>query len=224
MTCSGGRTSEAVHHLLSALGPGRAGRSPLRPPGGCRRRHRRPGARDGTPATAPVRDLGPRQPARLFGGGRRRAAEHRPALGCVAAAPSRATARREDPLQGPRADREEPGPAHAHQGRRHPRRPAHPRGAVGGPDHAQRQSAAADPGRRRSRPRWGANSAPAAVGRRSSTRPTIASAMRSNVESTASSVTGPWPRGTTSLPSATRRPCWSQSSTSGCDQHFPERP
>ncbi|MGC9376378.1 transposase [Streptomyces sp. MH13] len=33
----------------------------------------------------------------------------------------------------------------------------------------------------------------------------------------------PSPRGTTSPPSATRRPCWSRSSTSGCDQHLPDR-
>ncbi|MFG3247244.1 transposase [Streptomyces sp. NPDC048187] len=32
------------------------------------------------------------------------------------------------------------------------------------------------------------------------------------------SVTGPWPRDTTSLPSVTRRPCRWQSATSGCDQ------
>ncbi|WP_425288403.1 transposase [Streptomyces melanosporofaciens] len=35
-----------------------------------------------------------------------------------------------------------------------------------------------------------------------------------------------WPasQSTGSSPSAARRQCWSQSSTSGCDQHFPKRP
>lgn len=67
-------------------------------------------------------------------------------------------------------------------------------------------------------------SAPEAVGRRSSTGPTTASATRMSAGSTASSVTGPWPRDTTSLPSATRRPCWWRSATSGCDQRVSCRP
>ncbi|MDQ0757538.1 hypothetical protein QF027_000173 [Streptomyces canus] len=82
-----------------------------------------------------------------------------------------------------------------------------------------------DPGRRTAVPRTGSatvgSSAPGVVGRRSSTRPTTASGMPSSAGSIASNATGPWPRDTTSLPSATRRPCWSQSSTSGCDQHGP---
>lgn len=60
------------------------------------------------------------------------------------------------------------------------------------------------------------NSAPGAVGLRSSTRPTTASGMLPSAGSIASSVTGPWPRDTTSSQSDTRRPCWSQSSASGC--------
>ncbi|WP_419587068.1 transposase [Streptomyces sp. Qhu-G9] len=43
--------------------------------------------------------------------------------------------------------------------------------------------------------------------RRSSTKPTTASGMPSSAGSTASSATGPWPRDTTSSPSATRPPC-----------------
>ncbi|MFC3495055.1 transposase [Glycomyces rhizosphaerae] len=59
----------------------------------------------------------------------------------------------------------------------------------------------------------------AAVGRRSSTRPTTKSVTRWSAGSIASSVTGLWLRHTTSSPSDTRQPCWSQPSTSGCDPH-----
>jgi hypothetical protein len=34
MTCSGGRITEAVHHLFLAFGPGRGVRCAVRPPGG----------------------------------------------------------------------------------------------------------------------------------------------------------------------------------------------
>ncbi|MGW2150501.1 IS5 family transposase [Nonomuraea bangladeshensis] len=51
-----------------------------------------------------------------------------------------------------------------------------------------------------------------------STRSTTASATPSSVRSTGSSATAPWPRGTTSWPSAMKRPCISPASTSGCDQ------
>lgn len=64
------------------------------------------------------------------------------------------------------------------------------------------------------------SSAPAVAARRSSTRSTTASAMRSSAGSIASSATGLWLRDTKSWPSAMRRPCWSQSSMSGCDQYF----
>ncbi|MFF9090754.1 hypothetical protein ACF1BE_31085 [Streptomyces sp. NPDC014991] len=59
---------------------------------------------------------------------------------------------------------------------------------------------------------------------RRSTRTTTSSGTRSSAGSTGSSVTGPSPPGTTNSPSATKRPCWSQPSTSGCDQHFHNRP
>ncbi|EKX64907.1 hypothetical protein STRIP9103_09563 [Streptomyces ipomoeae 91-03] len=58
----------------------------------------------------------------------------------------------------------------------------------------------------------------------SSTRPTTRSATRSSAESIASSGTALSPRDTTSWQFATRRPCWSQPSTSGCDQHFQNAP
>lgn len=61
-------------------------------------------------------------------------------------------------------------------------------------------------------------------GRRSSTRPTTKSATRWSAESIASSGTAQSPRDTTNSPPATRRPYWSQSSTSGCDQHFRNAP
>lgn len=61
-------------------------------------------------------------------------------------------------------------------------------------------------------------SAPAAVGRRISTRSTTASAMRSSAGSTASRGTGPSPRDTTSSRSATRQPSSSQPSTNGCNK------
>lgn len=62
------------------------------------------------------------------------------------------------------------------------------------------------------------------AGRRSSTRPTTRNATRWSAASIASSATARSPRDTRSSPSATRRPCWSQLSTSGCDQHFRNAP
>lgn len=61
--------------------------------------------------------------------------------------------------------------------------------------------------------------APAAAGRRASTRSTTASAMRSSVGSIASRGTGQWLRDRTSSPSATKRRYWWQPSTNGCEQH-----
>lgn len=52
-----------------------------------------------------------------------------------------------------------------------------------------------------------------------STRPTTASAMRSSAASIASNATVLWPPDMTNSRSATKRPCWSRPSTSGCDQH-----
>ncbi|MES9510442.1 transposase [Streptomyces sp. NPDC000609] len=49
---------------------------------------------------------------------------------------------------------------------------------------------------------------------------TTANATRLSALSTTSSDTGPWPRGTTSLQSDTKRPSSSKSSMSGCDQHI----
>lgn len=68
ITCSGERTSEAVHHLFSARGAGRAGRSPLRPPGGwmtsCE-----PRLRPGWVPTRPPRRRPPRPGAQPAGAG-----------------------------------------------------------------------------------------------------------------------------------------------------------
>lgn len=64
------------------------------------------------------------------------------------------------------------------------------------------------------------NAVPAVAGHRSSTLLTTKSATRWSAESIASSATARWRRGTTSSPSAMRRPCWSRPSTNGCDQHF----
>uniref|UniRef100_UPI001C5DFEA1 DUF11 domain-containing protein n=1 Tax=Streptomyces anulatus TaxID=1892 RepID=UPI001C5DFEA1 len=68
------------------------------------------------------------------------------------------------------------------------------------------------------RPATARSADPAVAGRRASTRSTTASAMRSSAGSTASRDTVLSPRDMTSSPSATRRPCWSRRSTSGCDR------
>ncbi|MCX4539128.1 transposase [Streptomyces sp. NBC_01565] len=54
------------------------------------------------------------------------------------------------------------------------------------------------------------------AGRRRSTRPTTARGTRSNAGSIASNATEPWPRDTTNSPSATKQPCWSRPTMSGC--------
>ncbi|WP_419096090.1 transposase [Streptomyces sp. B6(2022)] len=56
------------------------------------------------------------------------------------------------------------------------------------------------------------------AGHRVSSRSIIVSVMRSSAGSTASRGTALSPPGRTSLPSATRRLCWSRPSTNGCDQ------
>lgn len=73
---------------------------------------------------------------------------------------------------------------------------------------------------RRTRPGTARSSARAVAALRSSTRSTTENATRLSAASTASSDTGPWPRGTTSLRSDTKRPFSSQPSMSGCDQHI----
>ncbi|MCW2880253.1 MAG: putative insertion element transposase [Sphaerisporangium sp.] len=64
----------------------------------------------------------------------------------------------------------------------------------------------------------------AAGARRSSTRPTTRRATPWNAGSIGSSATAQWRPDTTSSPSATRPPRWSQQSTSGYDQHFRNTP
>ncbi|GGU68025.1 hypothetical protein GCM10010274_65550 [Streptomyces lavendofoliae] len=63
------------------------------------------------------------------------------------------------------------------------------------------------------------NAVECGINHRSSTRPITSSGTRSSAGSTGSSATGPWPPGTTNSLSATKRRCWSQPSTNGCDQH-----